>query len=99
MAEMIDTELSLKVARIMYPEYEWSVWRDGKVSAEIMEGRLTFNYRSKTCAWDMVMWLHRGTSSDNGSRKTRMSLLAFALVMFKDDPQYALAMAIKDIGE
>jgi len=93
---MTDVELSLAVARIMYPKYKWVEW--GGVAVSDNDG-MEFSYKDKDCAWDMAVWLHRGTSSCNGSRKTRLSLLAFSLAMFKDCPQHALAMAIKETGE
>jgi len=44
MAEMTDAELSLAVARIMYPEYEWHF--NGTVYREDADGMLYFfDYR------------------------------------------------------
>jgi len=91
MKGMTDAELSLAVARIMYPEHEWSEWRDGKVSAEIMEGRLTFSYRSKICAWDMAVWL-----AINGTLSTQKNI---TYLLRMDDAIFQLAMAIKKTGE
>jgi len=88
---MTDAELSLSVARIMYPEHEWSEWRDGKVSAEIMEGRLTFSYRSKICAFDMAVWL--------ASNATLLTQKNMPYLLRMDDAVFQLAMAIKKIGE
>jgi len=62
MAEMTEAELSLAVARIMYPEYEWKMPHksgdcivSGRAKGGIM--RKSFDYQSKICAFDMAVWL------------------------------------------
>jgi len=69
----------------------WSEWRDSKVSAQIMEGRLTFSYRSKICAFNMAVWL-----ANNATLLTQKSI---PYLLRMDDAAFQLAMAIKKIGE
>jgi len=87
MAEMTDAWLSLVVARIMYPEYEWVVW--GGVAVSDDDG-MEFSYTDKDCAWDMAVWL---ANNHHGGRDWLQMLFQ------KETPQHALAMAIKEIGE
>jgi len=88
---MTDAWLSLVVARIMYPEYEWVVW--GGVAVSDNDG-MEFSYTDKDCAWDMAVWLANQDNDDIGSYPS----LIMSEIITEENPQHALAMAIKEIG-
>jgi len=62
MKEITGAEVSLSVAMIMYPEYEWKVpYKGGDC---IVSGRASgglkcksFDYQAEACAWDMAVFL------------------------------------------
>jgi len=104
MDEVTDTELSLAVARIMYPKYKW------KVSDCIVSGkasgmkRKVFDYQAKHCAFDMAVWLtrqyHSGTNPVSSLRyNTKISSAQLRSMLETKCPQRALAMTIKEMGE
>jgi len=84
MAEMIDVELNLKVARIMYPEYKWHSL-DGMDIAQGTSKTLPkkhFIYSNQSCAFDMAVWL-----AINATLATQKNAV------------FQLAAAIKKTGE
>jgi len=97
MTDMTDVELNLKVARIMYPEYEWHSL-DGM---DIVQGtsrtlpKKHFIYSNQGYAFDMAVWLANQDDADVGSYPS----LIMAEIIKEENPQHALAMAIKEIGE
>jgi len=93
---MIEAELSLTVARIMYPEYEWKMsCKDGDciVSGRAMDGIMckSFDYKNKACAFDMAVWL-----AINATLSTQKSM---PYLLRMDNAIFQLAMAIKKVGE
>jgi len=99
MAEMTEAELSLAVARIMYPEYEWKMrYKDGDciVSGRAMGGIRckSFDYQSKGCSWDMAVWLANQDNSDIGSYPS----LIMSEIITEENSQHAMAMAILELG-
>jgi len=106
MAEMTDTELSLKVATIMYPEYEWKMNSANPYCFGYMDGyiRQPFNYQDKACAFDMSVWLARQYYSGAhpvGSLRynTKISSVQLRSMLETRCPEHALAMAILETGE
>jgi len=92
---MTAAELSLAVARIMYPEYEWKMpYKDGDciASGRTMDGIMckSFDYKDKDCAWDMAVWL--------ANNKLHKETACLDIYVCQKDPQHALAMAILEIG-
>jgi len=96
MAEMTDAKLSLSVARIMYPEYEWKMpYKDGDciVSGRAMGGIMckSFDYQAESCAFNMSLWL--------ANNKLHKETACLDIYVCQRDPQHALAMAILEIAE
>jgi len=110
MAEMTSAELSLAVARIMYPEYEWHF--NGTVYREDADGMLYFfDYRSKDKAWDTSVWLARQQRIVNEKHDGRADCMlkfqglslnvqaALGLMLSLPDAPKLLAMAVLETGE
>lgn len=99
---MTDAEISLAVARIMYPEHGWGL--DGVVYREDEDGLLYFfDYRSKDKAFGMAVWLakqyHSGAHPVGNLRyNAKINSSRFRSMFETKDPQRALADAIMEVG-
>jgi len=95
--DITDAELSLAVARIMHPKYEWVEW--GGVAASDNDG-MEFSYKDKDCAFDMAVWLAKRAASPKFTDIDRvLALNALGEMLLLAHPQHALAVAIKETGE
>jgi len=92
--DIADAELSLVVARIMYPEYKRAEW--GGVAVSDNDG-MEFSYNDKDCAFDMAVWLAKKAASPKFTDIDRvLALNALGEMLLLAHPQHALAMAIKE---
>jgi len=96
---MTDAELSLAVAKIMYPEYEWGEY--GGVVLSDHDG-MEFSYTDKACAFDMSVWLGKQYYSEENPADSlryqpKLSSVRLRSILGTRCPQHALAMAIKEI--
>jgi len=92
---MKEAELSLKVAKIMYPEYVWKLpYKDGDcvVSGRAMDGIMckSFDYKNKACAFDVAVFLAKEYEVPDANVQSMLEMLY---------PQHALAMAIIETGD
>jgi len=92
MIEMSNAEISLSVAMIMYPEYEWKMpYKDGDciVSGRASGGLKCKSFDYQACAFDMSVWL--------ANNKLHKETACLDIYVCQKDPQHALAMAILEI--
>jgi len=95
--DMTDAELSLAVARIMYPKYEWVEW--GGVAVSDNDG-MEFSYKDKDCAFDMAVWLAKRAASPKFTDIDRvLALNALGEMLLLAHPQHTLAVTIITASE
>jgi len=97
-------ELSLAVARIMWPEYEWALGANWAMRRTVASDRrpltdtsgdpyyIVFDYRTDDAGFKMAVWLANNEEPDSWE----IGWLRDALE--QDNPHRALAEAVKEIG-
>jgi len=106
---MNDAELSLEVARIMNPEYEWKVYR--VLVRGLWRGQWRcsntrnthFDYTTDDAGMKMAVWLSNKRESlqhDMSIEEIVDDLMTPSIysIMLSDNPHRALAEAIVEIG-
>jgi len=83
-----DAELSLVVAKIMYPDENWFIDKHGLVLANKDSFMDFFDFNDKKSAFDMAVWISNNTQGVN-----------FVSVLSGNNPGLALAIEIKKLGE
>jgi len=91
-------ELSLAVARIMWPELPWRTHVGSQVIATEFTGMdwdkilMVFDYRTDASGFKMAVWLANSEEPDS------WEIGWFRGALEQDNPHRALAEAIKEIG-